>query len=64
MIIPVDKMVNHSDNVYELTCAAIRRAMQITITGDEDVQENGGKVVSTALKQILDHKVEYQLEDQ
>ena len=64
MIIPIDKMVDHGDNVYELTCAAIRRAMQITVTGDEDVQENGGKVVSTSLKQILDKKVEYQLEDQ
>ena len=64
MIIPIDKMVDHSDNVYELTCAAIRRAMQITVTGDEDVEENGGKVVSTSLKQILDKKVEYQLEEQ
>ena len=64
MIIPIDKMVDHNDNVYELTCAAIRRAMQITVTGDEDVEENGGKVVSTSLKQILDKKVEYQLEEQ
>ena len=63
MIIPLDKMINHTDNVYELTCATIRRAVQITVTGDEEVQENAGKVVSTALKQILDKKVEYQLEE-
>ena len=64
MIIPLDKMVDHADNIYEMTCAAIRRAVQITVTGDEDIETNNGKVVSTALKQILDKKVEYQLEEQ
>ena len=64
MIIPLDKMVDHADNIYEMTCATIRRAVQITVTGDEDIETNNGKVVSTALKQILDKKVEYQLEEQ
>ena len=48
----------------ELTCAAIRRASQITLAGDEEVEENDGKVVSTAAKQILTKKVEYRLEQQ
>ena len=62
MILPLDLLIGNTDNVYELTCAAIRRAAQITLAGDEEVDENEGKVVSTAAKQILTKKVEYRLE--
>ena len=62
MILPLDLLIGNQDNVYELTCAAIRRAAQITLAGDEDIEENDGKVVSTAMKQILTKKVEYRLE--
>lgn len=62
MVLPLDLLTNHDGNVYELTCAVIRRAMQITVTGDEEIIENDGKVVSTALKQILTKKVEYRLD--
>ena len=62
VILPLDKLIGNVDNVYELTCAAIRRAAQITLAGDEDIEENDGKVVSTAVKQILTKKVEYRLE--
>lgn len=62
MILPLDVLIGNADNVYALTCAAIRRASQITLAGDEEVTENDGKVVSTAIKQILTKKVEYRLE--
>ena len=64
MILPLDRLISEESNVYELTCAAIRRAAQITLAGDEDIDENEGKVVSTALQQILTKKVEYRLEQQ
>lgn len=64
MILPLDKLISEEGNVYELTCAAIRRAAQITLAGDDDIAENEGKVVSTALKQILTKKVEYRLDQQ
>ena len=63
MIIPLDNLNTHDSNVYELTCATIRRAIQITVTGDDDVEKNNKKVVSTALQQILTNKVEYLLEE-
>ncbi len=63
MIIPLDLLVDNSDNVYELTCAAIRRAVQITVTRDEEIEENDGKVVSTAIKQVLNRTVQYRLEE-
>lgn len=61
MIIPLDLLVGNEDNVYELTCATVRRAHQLTIAGDEEVEENNGKVVSTAIKQILTNEVNYTL---
>lgn len=63
MIIPIDLLVGSEENVYELTCAAIRRAYQITVTGDEELEKNGGKVVSTAIKQILTRQVQYRIEE-
>ncbi len=63
MVLPLEQLISNTDNVYELTCAAIRRAAQITLAGDEEIPENEGKVVSTAIKQILTKKVEYRLED-
>ncbi len=63
MILPLDLLERYQENVYELTCAAIRRAYQLTVTGDEELEENEGKVVSTAIKQILTKKVQYRLEE-
>lgn len=63
MIVPLEKLVNEDSNIYELTRAAIRRAYQITLTGDEELEQNDGKVVSTAIKQILTRQVQYQLEE-
>jgi DNA-directed RNA polymerase subunit omega len=63
MILPLNLLEEYQGNVYELTCAAIRRAYQITMTGDEELDENDGKVVSTAVKQILTQKVQYRIEE-
>ena len=62
MIIPLDKLVKYSGNMYILTCAVIKRAMQIHLAGDPELAANRGKVVSTATKQILTEKVHYRLE--
>lgn len=62
MILPLSLLLGNVDNRYELSAAAIRRAHQLTITGDEDVDANKGKVVSASIKQILTKKVKYQIE--
>jgi len=63
MIIPLDKLVSWKGNIYEMTAAYIKRSNQLTITGDEEVEKNNGKVVPTAIKQLLDKKVEYRIEE-
>jgi len=63
MIIPLDELIDFKGNRYELTCAAIKRAIQINLTGDEDLKKNKGKIVPTALRQILTQKVKFKLEE-
>jgi DNA-directed RNA polymerase subunit omega len=62
MVLPFDLLVRSQDNMYELTCAAIKRAVQINLAGDEELDQSRGKIVSLAVKQILTNKVEYHLE--
>jgi DNA-directed RNA polymerase subunit omega len=63
MILPLHLLEQYQGNVYELTNASVRRAYQITMTGDEEVDLNDGKVVSTAIKQILTQQVQYRIEE-
>ncbi len=62
MILPLDLLIKMQGNMYELTCASIKRAIQINLAGDEELEANRGKIVSTAIKQILTKKVEYRIE--
>jgi len=62
MTIPLDLLLSNSSNVYQLTNAAIKRALQINLAGDDEMEANKSKVVSTAIKQILTEKVRYRLE--
>lgn len=62
MILPLDLLIADDSNRYELCSAAMRRANQLSLAADEDVEANDGKVVSTAVKQILTKKVRYEIE--
>jgi len=62
MVLPLDLLIEHQGNAYELTAAVMRRAVQINLAGDEELEENRGRIVSTAVKQILTKKARYQLE--
>ena len=62
MIMPLDLLVRNQGNMYELTCATIKRAIQINLAGDEDLEKNRGKIVATAIRQILSNKVIYHFE--
>jgi len=62
LIIPLDELIDFKGNRYELTCAAIKRAIQLNLTKDDDLKKNKGKIVPTALRQVLLQKVKYKLE--
>ncbi|TVR30107.1 MAG: DNA-directed RNA polymerase subunit omega [Spirochaetaceae bacterium] len=63
MVLPLDLLIQEDSNIYEVTRAAIRRAFQLSVTGDEELERNQGKVVSTAIRQVLTRKVQYQIEE-
>jgi DNA-directed RNA polymerase subunit omega len=62
MVMPLDLLMGFKGNIYEMTCAAMKRGVQINLIGDEDLEANHGKIVSTAIKQILMQKVHYRFE--
>ena len=64
MIIPLDELIGFKGNRYELTCAAIKRAIQLNLTGHEDLRRNKNKVVPTALNHVLLEKVKYKVEEE
>ena len=62
MIFPLQDLVLFEDNVYEITCAASRRAYQLSMVKDPDIENNDGKVVSLAARQLFSKQVEYRIE--
>jgi DNA-directed RNA polymerase subunit omega len=63
MVLPLDLLESFQGNIYEMTCAAMKRGIQINLAGDDELEANRGKIVSTALKQILTLKVRYRHPD-
>ncbi len=62
MIFPLEELVKFKGNVYEITCAASRRAYQLAMVKDSVVEENDGKVVSLAARQLFTNQVQYRIE--
>jgi DNA-directed RNA polymerase subunit omega len=63
MSIPLATLEDNKKNVYELTCAAIKRAKQIAITGDEELEDKSNKITSISLDQVLSQKTQYKVEN-
>ena len=62
MIFPLEQLIKFKDNIYEITCAASRRAYQLSRMNDPVIAENDGKVVSTAARQLFTEEVQYHIE--
>ena len=59
MIFPLEQLVQFKDNIYEITSAASRRAFQLSMLKDPIIDENDGKVVSLAAKQVFTNQIQY-----
>ena len=64
MVFPLEELVKYSDNIYEITVAASRRAFQMAKVEDPAIEENDGKVVSLAARQLFDDEVTFKIERQ
>ncbi|MBQ2314403.1 MAG: DNA-directed RNA polymerase subunit omega [Treponema sp.] len=64
MIFPLEDLVRFKGSIYEITAAASRRAYQLAMLKDPVVEENDGKVVSLAARQLFTDEVQYRIEHQ
>ncbi len=64
MIFPLEDLVKFKGSIYEVTAAASRRAYQLAMLKDPVVEENDGKVVSVAARQLFTNEVHYRIERQ
>ena len=60
MSIPLKTLIDTEENVYELTCVAIKEANVIASTDMKDsIEANGEKIVSHVLEQALNGEIKY-----
>lgn len=64
MIFPLEDLVRFKGSIYEITAAASRRAYQLAMLKDPVVEENDGKVVSLAARQLFTDEIQYRIEQQ
>jgi DNA-directed RNA polymerase subunit omega len=62
MIFPLEALIKYEGNTYEITAAALRRSYQLSILRDPEIEENEGKVVSLAARQVFNNEVRFQLD--
>ena len=68
MIFPLEELIEYEKNMYEITSAATRRSYQLSLlqaAEDEQakcwIDENNGKVVSLAARQVFGGDVLFRL---
>ena len=63
MIFPLKELIEYDLNMYEITCAASRRSFQLSMLKDPEIEDNDGKVVSLAARQIFTREIEFRIEE-
>ena len=68
MIFPLQELIEYEKNMYEITAASSRRSYQLSMlnAADDDpskswIEENNGKVVSLAARQVFTGEIEFRL---
>ena len=63
MIFPLQELIEYEENMYEITSAASRRAFQLSMLSDPEIDEHEGKVVSLAAQQVFTKEIDFRIED-
>ena len=68
MVFPLEELIKYDKNMYEITAASSRRSYQLSMlysVEDDDfepwIDENDGKVVSIAARQVFTGEIEFRL---
>lgn len=60
MSIPLNTLIDKENNVYEMTCVAIKEAEIYAATDKKkDIENAGEKIVSVVLERALNDEIEY-----
>jgi len=62
MSMPMDQLIEYSENAYEFTVAVNRRSFQLAVLRTPEVEKNNGKVVSLSMRQVFSKQIEYRFE--
>jgi len=63
MIFPLKNLIEYDGNMYAITAAATRRSYQLCMLKDPEIEDNDGKVVSLAARQVFTQEVEFRIEE-
>ena len=68
MIFPLEELIGYVENIYGITTASSRRSYQLSMlyaANDDDarysIDDNNGKVVSLAARQVFTKEVDFRL---
>ena len=68
MIFPLEELIGYVDNMYEITAASSHRSYQLSMlyAAEDDqvmywIDDNDGKVVSLAARQVFTKELEFSL---
>ena len=68
MIFPLKELIEYDKNMYEITAASSRRSYQLSMlyAADDDqvkywIDDNDGKVVSLAARQVFTKEIEFSM---
>ena len=68
MIFPLEELIGFEENIYGITTASSRRSYQLSMlyaVNDDDskywIDDNNGKVVSLAARQVFTKEVDFRL---
>ena len=64
MIFPLEQLIEYDANMYKITVAASRRSYQLSMLRDMEIEENEGKVVSLAARQVFTRKIEFRIDSE
>ena len=69
MIFPLKELIEYDKNMYEITAASSRRSYQLSMlyaVNEDDakywIDDNDGKVVSLAARQVFSGEVDFRLD--
>ena len=63
MGIPINKLIDSEENVYQTTCVAIKQAEKIVRPEVGEDGEEAEKIVSEAISMVLENTIEINLEE-